>query len=114
MKKAMMVLMAMTMFTVAANAEVMDFHATVRLSGDNVQISFPTGTSGVLEVIKYDDVNQIPPRSIGATETFSLKQGEGFNFKISERWNLVTPDTPVGDGLAIACSPDGCKYVRPK
>lgn len=73
-------------------------------SNGNVTVgAMPAGTSLVAVEI-YDDINGVNPRRIGATSTFKLEPGQGFNFIWSDGktswWQMVTPNTLPPAGLA--------------
>lgn len=94
-------------------------------SNGNVTVgAMPAGTSLVAVEI-YDDINGVNPRRIGATSTFKLEPGQGFNFIWSDGktswWQMVTPNTLPPAGLAIDASwidsktgQPACKYLFPR
>jgi hypothetical protein len=110
----------------AANAAPAKFvNATVSCDGDgNVTIAtMPSGTTLVAVEI-YDDIRGTKPRRIGATSSFKLEPGQGFNFiwkDLEGSWyQMITPQSKVPAGLAIDASwidpqtgQPACKYLFP-
>jgi hypothetical protein len=90
---------------------------TPYMEGDLVVIpALPAGVE-LLNVTIWDDTKGIPGRALGAKQKFALAAGEGFNFLYKDKegtfWQMVTPGTKPGKGLAIDCTnSEGCKYLR--
>src|SRR3989338_7149574 len=119
MKKVIliMVIMSLVVFAGIAQATPKYVDVTPVRDGDTVIIpALPDGAK-LLNVQIFDDLRGIPPRNLGAVNTFTIKEGEGFNFTYEDStgryWQMITPCTPSKNGLKPDCtSPKGCKYVR--
>lgn len=104
--------------TVGATPKWVEVTVSADSSG-NVAISpFPAGTE-LLNVMVYDDIKGIAPRSLGPQRQFQLRQGEGFNFTWRDSegtwWQMITPKSRAGGQLQVddnwRLGP--CKYLFP-
>lgn len=136
MKKSVLIVMIIMLSLVGminiVQAEPAYVPVVPYIEGDNAVIPpLPAGAK-LLNVQVYNDTTGMHRKNIGPVNSFSLKPGYSFNFTWEGKnqyqeldpgdvrdgrwWQLVTPMSKTGNGLAVACFPGGrdCKYLRPE
>ncbi|MFA6284935.1 MAG: hypothetical protein WC643_00175 [Parcubacteria group bacterium] len=124
MTKALVLFCALSLcFVGVVSAKVLDagVFPTADAQGNVTIPQLPNGK--ILQIYVWNDSQGAAEKKLGATHSFKLNPGDGFNFTWSGpqgvAWQLVTRGSQVGGSLVVddswkdANGKVGCKYLFP-